>query len=125
MKTPTPDEVKVKIESFIDAALRKEIPWNTLESFLDNLTPNLVRSKQVIKMLLRIIQDNQESSIDKVSNKTEMEYAFDEESNKFSTFGIEIQNYGIIDENCLDESSVNELTKEYDKMNEIGFNGKR
>ena len=40
MKTPTPDEVKVKIESFIDAALRKEIPWNTLESFLDNLTPS-------------------------------------------------------------------------------------
>ena len=40
MKTPTADEVKVKIESFVDAALRKEIPWNTLESFLDNLTPS-------------------------------------------------------------------------------------
>ena len=82
MKTPTPNEVKVKIESFIDAALRKEIPWNTLESFLDNLTPNLVRSKQVIKILLRIIQDNQESALDKVSNKTEMEKCSNELSTK-------------------------------------------
>ena len=80
----------MKIESFVDAALRKEIPWNTLESFLDNLTPNLVISKQVIKILLRIIQDNQESTLDKVSNKTEKEYAFDEESNKFTedNFGM-------------------------------------
>ena len=57
--TSSVDEIKVKIGCFIDSALKKEIPWNVVENFLDEVTSSLVRSKQIIKILLRIIQDNQ------------------------------------------------------------------
>ena len=68
MKTTSPGDIKMTIAYFVDAALKKQIPWSVLENFLDKMTPSLEKSKQVIKILLEIIQDDKESNIDKVTN---------------------------------------------------------
>ena len=63
----------MKIMSFVDAALRKQIPWIVLENFLDELSPSLENSKQVIKILLSIIKENDESNIGNVRNEDGLE----------------------------------------------------
>ena len=68
MKSSLSQDIKVKIVSFLDAALKKQIPWIVLENFMDELTPSLEKAKQVIKILLKIIQDDQKSNIDKGGN---------------------------------------------------------
>ena len=50
----------MKIECFIDSALKKEMPWDILDSIIDNMTPTLDKSKEVIKILLEIIHDKEE-----------------------------------------------------------------
>ena len=61
MKSSLSQDIKVKIVSFLDATLNKQIPWIVLENFMDELTPSLEKAKQVIKILLKIIQDDQKS----------------------------------------------------------------
>ena len=82
--TSSVDEIKVKIGCFIDSALKKEIPWNVVENFLDEVTSSLVRSKQIIKILLRIIQDNQPlifgKGIEKDNKPNEFEEIFKDSS---------------------------------------------
>ena len=68
MNTSSPDDIKMTIVYFVRAALKKQIPWSVLDNFLDEVTLNLEKSKKVIKILLEIIQDEQESNIDKVTN---------------------------------------------------------
>ena len=60
MSASSSEEVKVKIGCFIDAALKEEIPWTILENFIDKIVSSLDKSKQVIKILLRIIQEKQQ-----------------------------------------------------------------
>ena len=50
----------MKIECFIDSALKKEMSWNILTSVIDNMTSTLDKSKEVIKILLEIIHDKEE-----------------------------------------------------------------
>ena len=57
MTTSSMEDLKVKIGCFIDAALKEEIPWTIFENFLDKMASSLDKSKQVIKILLRIIQE--------------------------------------------------------------------
>ena len=68
MKSSFSKDIKEKIICFLDAALEKQIPWIVLENFMDELTPSLEKSKQVIKILLEIIQDDQKSNIEKRKN---------------------------------------------------------
>ena len=57
MKPYSSDGIKVKIECFIDAALKKEMSWAILASVIDNMTPTLYKSKEVIKILLDIMEE--------------------------------------------------------------------
>ena len=50
---------KIKIECYIYSALKKEMPWNILASVIDNMTPTLDKSKEVIRILLDIIHDKE------------------------------------------------------------------
>ena len=60
MTTSSTEEIKVKIGCFIDAALKEEIPWSTLDKFLYKMTPSLERSREVIRVILRIIREKQQ-----------------------------------------------------------------
>ena len=50
---------KMTIECFIDSALKKEMSWDILASVIDNMTPTLDKSKEVIKILLEIIREKE------------------------------------------------------------------
>ena len=49
-------DAKLRIGSFIESAIKKEISWITLGSILNEMTNNLVKSKQVIEILLDVLQ---------------------------------------------------------------------
>ena len=78
MKTYPSANIKLKIECFIDSALKKEMSWDILASIIDNMTPTLDKCKEVIKILLEIMHDKEElfddnlDSNDKVDNKIEV-----------------------------------------------------
>ena len=73
----TTEEIKVKIGCFIDAALKEEIPWSTLEKFLNKMTQSLEKSREVIKVLLRIIRVMQQPITTESEIKSETEKAHD------------------------------------------------
>ena len=50
------DDAKLRIGSFIESAIKKEISWITLASILNEMTNNLGKSKQMIEILLHILQ---------------------------------------------------------------------
>ena len=50
------NDINLKIDSIIDMTLRKKIPWTTLAIMLNELTPTLEISKQVIKVLLHNLE---------------------------------------------------------------------
>ena len=74
----TTEEIKVKIGCFIDAALKEEIPWSTLEKFLNKMTQSLEKSREVIKVLLRIIRVMQQPITTESEIKSEKIQNFDE-----------------------------------------------
>ena len=45
-----------KVNYFIEMVIKKEFSWATLSIILDEMTPTLKRSKQVIKILLQILE---------------------------------------------------------------------
>ena len=57
MKTYSSDNMKMKIECFIDSALKNEMSRDILAAIVDSMTPTLDKSKEVIKILLEIICD--------------------------------------------------------------------
>ena len=50
-----------RIEGVIIMALKNEISWKMLDSFMEELTPTLDKSKQVIKILVKELQALQSS----------------------------------------------------------------
>ena len=60
MKTFPSENIKMKIQCFIESASKKEMSWDILDSIIDNMTPTLDKSKEVIKILLQIIHDKEE-----------------------------------------------------------------
>ena len=61
MKTNSSENInKMKIECFIDSALKKQMSWDILASVIDNMTPTLDKSNEVIIILLDIIHDKEE-----------------------------------------------------------------
>ena len=57
------------IECFIDSALKKVMSWDILASVINNMTPTLDKSKEVIKILLQIIHDKEETIDELFENK--------------------------------------------------------
>ena len=55
------NDASSRIETVIVMALKNEISWKMLDSILDELTPTLDKSKQVIKLLLKEMQALQSS----------------------------------------------------------------
>ena len=54
--TNPPFDINLKIDSIIEMALRKKIPWTTLDIMLNEMTPTLETAKQVIKVLLHTLK---------------------------------------------------------------------
>ena len=52
MKTYSSENFKLKIECFIDSALKNEMSWDILAAIVDSMTPTLDKSKEVISILL-------------------------------------------------------------------------
>ena len=50
------ENIKVDFRYFITSALQNKITWEVLDHFLNDLTPTLATSKQVIKVLLKELQ---------------------------------------------------------------------
>ena len=55
------DNATSRIETVIVMALKNEISWKMLDSLMEELTPTLEKSKQVIKVLLKEVQSLQSS----------------------------------------------------------------
>ena len=62
------ENIKVDFGYFITSALQNKITWEFLDNFLNDVTPNLATSKQVIKMLLKELQKLQ-SELQKVQTQ--------------------------------------------------------
>ena len=64
--TNPPNDVNLNIDSIIDMTLRKIIPWTTLATLLNEMTPTLESSKQVIEVLLHTLESlsNKQQSMD-------------------------------------------------------------
>ena len=59
----------IKIKCLIDMALKGEISWTILASFLDEVSTTLLESKQVIKILLENLEnltENMDSTMKKI-----------------------------------------------------------
>ena len=77
MKTNSSKNLKMKIECFIDSALKKQMSWDILASVSDSMTPTLDKSKEVIKILLGIIRDKEEpidEELQIIESNDSMEY---------------------------------------------------
>ena len=48
--------VRVDFQYFIQSAVKEELPWKTLVSFLTDLTTSLDQSKEVIKILVEELE---------------------------------------------------------------------
>ena len=97
MKAYSTENIKVKIERFIDSALKKEMSWDNLASVIDKMTPNLDKSKEVIKILLDMIHDKEDQIDDNLETKESnhkvnevIEYSNIEESEEFMDRSIEV-----------------------------------
>ena len=110
MKTSLSPDIKVKIVSFLDAALKKQIPWIVLENFIDELTPNLEMSKQVIKILMRIIRENDESNIGHpikmniLNNEDHTSYVNEENESESAFIKIDSEQEEVFDENDVSKN---------------------
>ena len=88
---------KVDFRYFITFALQNKITWEVLDHFLNDLTPTLATSKQVIKVLLKELEKLQ-TELQKVqTERTNNEVDFSgnsEDSNSTridQTFSVQIQ----------------------------------
>ena len=54
--TNTKDGASSRVEGVIVMALNNEISWKMLDLLLEELTPTMEKSKQVIKILLKELQ---------------------------------------------------------------------
>ena len=51
-------DTSTKIKCLIQMALKNEISWHTLHSIINELTPTLEKSKQIIKALLKEFENH-------------------------------------------------------------------
>ena len=91
------ENIKINFRYFITSALQNKITWEFLDNFLNDVTPNLATSKQVIKVLLKELEKLQ-TELQKVqTERTNNEVDFSgnsEDSNSTridQTFSVQIQ----------------------------------
>ena len=102
---------KVNFEYFIRLAIQKEITWNALEDLFDDLTPTLIKSKQLNKALLKELQ-NQSLAQDEFEPKLlEQENISSEIDEEFDKINEKSDEYVM---NCMicDETFANVLAYE-------------
>ena len=49
-------DVRLNLKYFINSALQKKIPWNSLTFFLNDLAPTLEKSKEVVEILVKELE---------------------------------------------------------------------
>ena len=93
------DDAKLRIGSFIESAIKKEISWITLASILNEMTNNLGKSKQVIEILLHTLQSKFHD--DQIDNEEDIHKDFETKNEKLNAQEIsEMEN---------DENGINHL----------------
>ena len=60
--------MSIRIKCLIEMALENQISWLTLDSIINELTPTLENSKQIIKLLLKEFRGHQSVCLIKISN---------------------------------------------------------
>ena len=116
-----------KISCFVDTAMKKQISWNSLAFILDEMASTLDMSKQVIKVLLDILEsvtandalnlseNTKDNSIEIQKNAESEEIEFDD----FDDSLPEIENDEIIENEELDinEAEMIESDDDIEEMN--------
>ena len=121
--TNSPNDINLKIDSIIDMTLRKIIPWTTLATLLNEMTPTLESSKQVIKVLLHTLEslsnkqqsrDIQEPMPEKPEIQTSSEENMIEQNEHQNQEDLEIseRNRETASKNLTLEKSLTEQEKE-------------
>ena len=87
------DDAKQRIGSFIESAIKKEISWITLASILKEMANNLSKSKQMIEIVLHILQSKLQD--DPISNEDTTHEYISEESDCQEPLKIEFDEDGI------------------------------
>ena len=110
---------KVNFEYFIRLAIQKEITWNALEDLFDDLTPTLIKSKQLNKALLKELQ-NQNQNLAQVEFKSKLfqqdnDEEFDQSNVKFNTY---VMNCIICDESFTNVSAYESHVETHNSLEE-------
>ena len=63
------EDTFVKIENFIDMVIKDQISWKTLSIILDEMTKTFEESKQMVKILIQILQSKLVGNFRETSNK--------------------------------------------------------
>ena len=118
------ENIKVDFRYFISSALQNKITWEALDHFLNDLTPTLATSKQVIKVLLKELQklhfelqeiqtektDNEVRVLECVSgNKADLSENFKDNHSLVIDQDFSIPNQDIQTENDSDQSNSDEV----------------
>ena len=114
----TTERFSIDPEYFIQLAIQKQIPWNTLGFMLTDLTTTLERSKQVIRVLVQKLEkwvakiendSNQNVTDAHVANKKQTNVQIQDQKENLSQQNVE-ENFECSD-NGLDNESIAELTQ--------------
>ena len=100
---------KVNFKYFIKLAIQKEITWSALEDLFDDLTPTLIKSKQLNKALLKELQ-NQNQNLAHIESKSKL---FQQVDNDEALYQSNEKSYDYV-MNCMicDETFTNVLAYE-------------
>ena len=110
---------KVNFKYFIKLAIKKEITWKALEDLFDDLTPTLIKSKQLNKALLKELQ-NQNQNLAQVEFKSKLfqqdnDEEFDQSNVKFNTY---LMNCMICDETFTNVSAYESHVETHKSLEE-------
>ena len=79
-------DVKLNLRYFICSAMQKKMPWSTLTYFLNDLTPTLEKSREVVEILVKQIE-KLAIKLDKLGIEIEEEQTIEKKT--FDSFKIE------------------------------------
>ena len=105
---------KVNFEYFIRLAIQKEITWNALEDLFDDLTPTLIKSKQLNKALLKELQ-NQNQNLAQVEFQQDNDEEWHQSNVKFNTY---VMNCMICDETFTNVSAYESHVETHKSLEE-------
>ena len=77
------EDIFVKIENFIDMVIKDQISWKTLSIILDEMTKTFAESKQMVKILIQILQAKLLGNLRETSSKETQTDIVQEQENQF------------------------------------------